>query len=89
MEAHLPSSGAYGAFVAATWGVYRVTDDLRGATSRALQAAGLGLGLGVARRVTGVHAAGITLRYQLLSRGAAEGYLSAAVEWRRHRSAGE
>ncbi|MEK7329617.1 MAG: hypothetical protein AAB113_02325 [Candidatus Eisenbacteria bacterium] len=89
MEAHLPSVGAYDSFVAATWGAYRVTDDVRGATTQTLDAAGFGLGFGLARRVAGAHGAGITLRYQQLSRGAAQRYLSAAVEWRWHRRATE
>ena len=89
MEAHLPSAGAYDLFAAATWGAYRVSDDVRGTTTRRLSAAGLGLGLGVARRIAGAQVAGITLRYQLLSRGAAQRYLSAAIEWRWSRRATE
>jgi hypothetical protein len=82
MEAHLPRAGAYDPFVAATWGAYRVSDDLRGVSVSRFAAAGFGLGVGLARRLGGAQAAGITARYQQLSRGAAQRYLSAAVEWR-------
>jgi hypothetical protein len=89
MEAHLPSAGPYDSFVAATWGAYRVSDDVRGTKTRIVDAAGFGLGLGLARRVAGAHLAGITLRYQQLSRGTAQRYLSAALEWRMRRGAAE
>jgi hypothetical protein len=88
MEAHAPSSGDLDAFVTATWGGYRVTDDQRGTTLRTVQAAGVGVGVGLARRVAGSQAVGLLARYQQLSRGGAPRYLSVAVEWRRHRSAG-
>lgn len=89
MEAHPASAGRYDSFVAATWGVYRVSDDARGTTTRIVNTAGFGLGLGVARRVAGAHLAGIALRYQQLTRGAAQRYLSAAVEWRIGRGVAE
>lgn len=89
MEAHLPSSGVWDGFLTTTWGGYRVTDDLRGVTSRTLNAAGFGLGMGVARRFGPTNAAGLTVRYQQLSRGIPQRYLSACVEWRWQRSAAE
>ena len=89
MEAHLPAAGAYDPFLMATWGAYRVSDDLRGASTSKSVAAGFGLGLGLVRRLGGSQAAGITARYQQLSRGTAQRYLSVAVEWRWRASATE
>jgi hypothetical protein len=87
VEAHRSPAGVYDAFAVATWGIYRVVDEPRGLATRWANAVGLGFGLGMTRRIAATHAAGITLRYQQLSRGAAQRYLSAAVEWRWHRRA--
>ncbi len=82
IEGHLPETGGLRVFGMGTWGFYRVADDLHGALQRCLYAAGGGLGIGILRPVSGPHAAGIVVRYQQLSRGAASRYLSAAAEWR-------
>jgi hypothetical protein len=87
VEAHVSSTGNLDPFFVATWGGYRITDDRNGTTLRAVNAAGFGLGVGLARRVGGAQALGLLARYQQLSRGAAPRYLSVALEWRRHRNA--
>jgi hypothetical protein len=81
-EAHLPGAHGWRTFAAGTWGLYRVADDLNGDLQHRVITGGGGLGLGVLRRISGPHAAGIVARYQWLSRGAASRYLSAAAEWR-------
>jgi hypothetical protein len=89
VEAHRSPAGAYDAFAVATCGVYRVIDEPRGLATRWANAVGLGLGLGMTRRIAANHAAGITLRYQQLSRGGAQRYLSATLDWRWHPRATE
>jgi len=69
-------------FALVTWGIYQVHDELRGSTLDTDLAAGLGLGAGVLRPINGEHAIGVVLRGQWLSRGEAQRYLSAALEWR-------
>jgi hypothetical protein len=89
MEAHRPTGGRYGLHAVTTWGVYRVEEDLRGATIRRNNAAGIGIGLGASRAIAATHSAGITVNYRQLWRSVTQRYLTAAVEWRWHRSAGE
>jgi opacity protein-like surface antigen len=81
IEGRLPGA-RYQPIAAITWGLYHFTDDVRGNRLSARTAAGLGLGLGVARRISDRHAVAAMLRYQQLSRGAADRYMSGAVEWR-------
>jgi hypothetical protein len=85
-EAQMGHGRRYGAFAVGTWGVYRVSDDVRGARIRRTNAGGLGAGFGLTRTVTATQTAGLTLRYQQLWRGAIQRYLSVAMEWRWHRS---
>jgi hypothetical protein len=81
-EAHAPWAHGWRAFATSTWGLYRVVDDLNGDLQRRVITGGGGLGIGVLRRLSGPHSAGVVARYQWLSRGAASRYLSAAAEWR-------
>ena len=89
LEAHLPGGHALEPYVAATWGFYRVEDDVRGARLGSDDAAGFGLGVGFLRPFNDHHAAGVALRAQQLSRGAAGRYLSAGLEWRWSMGAGD
>ena len=81
-EAHLREARGWHAFAAGLWGLYRVADDLSGDLQSRIITGGGGVGVGVLRSVSGGHAAGVTVRSQWLSRGAASRYLSAAAEWR-------
>jgi len=82
LEAHPSVGGAWDPYASATWGMYRLSDDLHGDATRTLGSAGFGLGLGCARRIATTHAAGLAVRYQWLMRGDTGKYLSAALEWR-------
>lgn len=72
----------YEPFACLTWGLYHATDDVIGARVSSRTSAGLGAGLGIARRLSERHSAGLSLRYQKLTRGVSDQYLSAAFEWR-------
>lgn len=72
----------YEPFGAMTWGLYRSTDDITGHRVGGRTAAGLGVGAGILRHFSNRHSAGLSVRYQHLTRGATDGYLSAAFEWR-------
>ena len=82
LEAHPGGEHRLDPYLAASWGLYRVRDDVRGAWLGSDDAAGLGLGAGVLRRFSDHHAAGLAVRGQQLSRGGAGRYLAAALEWR-------
>lgn len=81
VEGQLPGA-RYRPIATVTWGLYHFTDDVRGSLLRSTTAAGVGLGVGLARRISDRHAVAAMVRYQQLSRGAASRYLSAAAEWR-------
>ncbi|MBI1797253.1 MAG: hypothetical protein HY076_09175 [Candidatus Eisenbacteria bacterium] len=87
LEGELPSK-RWAPTVAVTWGLYRSTDDVRGARLGSATSAGVGAGLGLARRLSDRHSAGVMVRYQELSRGATHRYLTAAFEWRWRTGAG-
>ena len=89
LEAHLPGRHRLQPHVAATWGFYRVEDDVRGVLLGSDDAVGFGLGVGLLRAFNDHHAAGVALRAQQLSRGAAGRYLTAALEWRWSIGAGD
>ena len=89
LEAHLPGKHAIEAHLAATWGFYRVKDDVRGTSLGSDDAAGFGLGVGLLRPFNEHHAAGVALRAQQLSRSSAGRYLTAALEWRWSMGAGD
>jgi len=82
LEAHLPGTHRIEPHLAATWGFYRVEDNVRGSLTGSDDAAGFGLGVGLLRPVNTHHAAGVAVRAQQLSRGQPRPYLSAALEWR-------
>ncbi len=82
VEGHLPAAGRLRPYLSASWGLYRVDDDVRGARVGRDEAAGFGLGAGTQLRFNDRHALGASVRAQQLSRGAAGRYLSAALEWR-------
>jgi len=89
LEAHLPGRHALEPHLAATWGIYRVEDNLLGSRVGSDDAAGFGLGVGLLRPLNTHHAAGVAVRAQQLSRGHARPYLSAAFEWRWGMGAGD
>jgi len=89
LEAHLPGRHLLEPHLAATWGLSRVEDDVRGDLLGSDDAAGFGLGVGLLRPFNERHAAGVALRAQQLSRGGAGRYLSAALEWRWSMGAGD
>jgi hypothetical protein len=72
----------YEPYACLTWGLYHATDDVIGARVSSRTSAGLGAGLGIQRNLSERHAAGLSLRYQKLTRGISDQYLSAAFEWR-------
>jgi hypothetical protein len=82
LEAHAPAGRRLRPYLAATWGFYRVEDDVRGTLLEADDAVGFGLGLGLMRDLSERHAAGVAVRAQQLSRGGGGRYLTAALEWR-------
>jgi hypothetical protein len=82
MEAHASTRGFVAPFLAATWGYYRLSDDVRGQELQRVHVAGFGLGAGATRSFNARHALSALARYQQLSRGTTERYLSAALEWR-------
>ncbi len=82
LEVHAPGGRALQPYLAATWGFYRIEDDVRGTVLQSDDAVGFGLGLGLMRAFNDHHAAGVALRAQQLSRGGAGRYLTAALEWR-------
>ena len=65
-----------------TWGAWRVQDDVRGDIQRALTSTGLGVGLGLDRRMSPRHTLGVGLRYQRLFNDVIEGYMTGGVRWR-------
>ena len=65
-----------------TWGAWRVQDDVRGDIQRALASTGLGVGLGLDRRLSPRHTLGVGLRYQRLFNDVIEGYMTGGVSWR-------
>ena len=89
IEGHVPSRGFLTPYFSATWGYYRMDDDVRGVTTRRVRAAGFGLGAGVLRAINDRHSAGVAARYHQLSRGSTERYLTGALEWRWGRGATE
>jgi hypothetical protein len=89
LEAHLPGTHLLEPHLAATWGLYRVEDEVRGNLLGGDDAAGFGLGVGLLRPFNQHHAAGVALRAQQLSRGIAGRYLSVALEWRWSMGAGD
>ncbi len=89
LEAHLPGRHKLEPYLAATWGFFRVKDDVRGTLLGSDDAAGVGLGVGLLRPFNEHHAAGVVLRAQQLSRSGAGRYLSAALEWRRSMGVGD
>ena len=89
LEAHAPASRRLRPYLAATWGFYRIEDDVRGTLVQADDAVGFGLGLGLMRDLSDQHAAGVAVRAQQLSRSGAGRYVTAALEWRWSTSAGD
>ena len=89
LEVHPAGGQRLRPYLAATWGFYRLEDDVRGAVLARDDAAGFGLGAGLLREFNQNHAAGIAVRAQQLSRGGAGRYLSAALEWRWSMSAAD
>ena len=89
LEAHLPGTHRLEPHLAATWGLYRVEDEVRGDLIGSDAAAGFGLGVGLLRPFSRRHAAGVAVRAQQLSRGIAGRYLSTALEWRWNMGAGD
>ena len=81
VEAELPGK-RYEPFAAMTWGLYRASDDVQGHRVGSRTSTGLGFGAGILRHFSNRHSAGLSLRYQHLTRGATDGYMSAAFEWR-------
>jgi len=88
LEAHTPAGHRLRPYLAATWGFYRIKDDVRGILLQADDAVGFGLGLGLMRAFNDHHAAGVAVRGQQLSRGGAR-YVTAAFEWRWGMGAGD
>ena len=82
MDALVPGRGYVTPVFSATWGFYRVEDDVLGDTQRSVNAAGFGLGAGVMRTFNPRHSATLLVRFQQLSHGSTERYLSANLEWR-------
>lgn len=76
------SGRRYEPFACLTWGLYHATDDVIGARVSSRTSVGLGAGLGMYRKLSDRHAAGLSLRYQKLTRGVSDQYVSAAFEWR-------
>jgi hypothetical protein len=68
--------------LSATWGMYRVADDVGGAELEEDVTPGVGLGLGALYPLNTRHAVGLLVRGQWLTRGVVESYLSGALEWR-------
>jgi len=66
----------------ATWGVWRVQDDLRGEIQSAVTSTGFGLGLGLDRPLSDRHAIGIGFRYERLFNDVVGRYMSAGLNWR-------
>jgi hypothetical protein len=88
LEAHAPAGHRLRPYLAATWGFYRIEDDVRGALLQADDAVGFGLGLGLMRAFNDRHAAGVAVRGQQLSRAGGR-YVTAALEWRWGMGAGD
>ena len=66
----------------ATWGMYRIADDVQGTDVAEDLTAGAGVGLGGLYPLNTGHAIGLVVRGQWLMRGESEGYVSAALEYR-------
>jgi len=66
----------------ATWGVWRVQDDVRGEIQHAVTSTGFGLGLGVERPLTPRHTIGLGVRYQRLFNDTVGRYMSGGLSWR-------
>ena len=86
IEGQAPPWGRFNGFATASWGIYQVTDDLRGTLIRRASVPGVGVGIGVKRDVGAMSSVGIGLRYQQLWRGAVQHYLAVGLEWRWHRA---
>ena len=88
LEAHAAGGHRLRPYLAATWGFYRIEDDVRGTLLQADDAVGFGLGLGLMRALNDHHAAGVAVRGQELSRAGGR-YVTAAFEWRWGMGAGD
>jgi hypothetical protein len=64
-----------------TWGYYRVTNDVRGATTGGVSAPGFSLGAGVVRYLASGSSFGAVVRYHRLFDDETGRYVSAGVEW--------
>jgi hypothetical protein len=74
--------GRWRPLASASWGYYRVQDDLRGELADAVSSAGFSLGLGVGRAVSTNHALAVAVRYHRLLNDVAGRYVTASLEWR-------
>ena len=66
----------------ASWGVWRVQDDVRGEIRSAVSSTGFGLGLGLDRPLSSRHAIGIGVRYDRLFNDVVGRYMSGGLNWR-------
>ena len=66
----------------ASWGVWRVQDDVRGDIQQAVTSTGFGLGVGLDRPLSDRHAIGIGVRYDRLFNDVVGRYMSGGVNWR-------
>ena len=64
-----------------TWGYYRVTNDLHGATLDGVSAAGFSLGGGIVRHLASGSSFGAVVRYHRLFDDVTGRYVSGGVEW--------
>ncbi len=70
-----------GAVASATWGAYRVQDDVRGIPLRAVSTTGLSFGGEVRRALMGGGALGASAQWHRVLDGPTSGWLSAGLDW--------
>jgi hypothetical protein len=84
LDAALPGRGGLEPYLTATWGAYRVQDDVRGEVRGALTSTGVGAGIGVRRHIARTGALGLCARWHEVLRGDAGRWLSVTADWQWH-----
>jgi hypothetical protein len=82
VDAPLPAlPGRFAPFASASWGAYRVQDDVRGEPSGAITATGFSVGAGVRHAFLPSSSIGASGRWHRVQRGPSAGWLDVSLDW--------